>query len=83
MNTLRKKKKYIVLTKNGINKLIREQQLNHIDIQNILSSDINISFHEYLPEGKYEFENIDIYVDEEGNITIGGKTLTPTQINRL
>lgn len=83
MRSLGQKRKYIVLTKNGINKLIKENQLDQIDLQNILSSDVKLSFHEYLPEGKYDFEGIEISVDNIGNITIGNKTLTPQQLNRL
>ena len=83
MSTLKHKKKYIVLSKNGINKLIKEEELNRIDIQNILSSDVNISFYEYLPKGRYEFGEIKVDVDNSGNITIGNKTLSRAELNRL
>lgn len=83
MNTLKQKRKYIVLTKNGINKLIKEEELDLIDLQNILSSEVKLSFYEYLPEGVYQFGQINVLVDREGNITIGGKTLSPKQIEKL
>lgn len=83
MSTLKQKKKYIVLSKNGINKLIKEEELNRIDIQNILTSDINISFYESLPKGTYEFGKIKVAVDKLGNITIGNKTLSPVELSKL
>ena len=83
MNTINRRKKYIVLSKNKVNKLITEKDLNQLELQNILNSSVKLSFYEYLPEGIYRFKNIDILVDKKGNVTIGGKTLTPSQINRL
>ena len=83
MKSLKRKKKYIVLTKNKINKLITENDFNQLELQDILNSSEKLSFYEYLPEGKYKLKNVDILVDQNGNVTIGSKTLTPSQLNRL
>lgn len=81
MSAVSNKRRYIVLSKDGVKKIITEKELEHIDFQNILYSDVKVNFYEFLPEGIYEFNSSKVKVDKEGNITIGRKTITKDELS--